>query len=1487
MKKYFKFCIILVIALNSVISFSQNQTKKWLFGSTAGIDFVPGTPIPILTGAMNPWEGCASIADASGALLFYTDGISVWNKLNAVMPNGTGLMGNSSSTQSGVIVKQPGNPNIYFIFTTDAQAGPNGLRYTTVDMSLAAGNGSVTAKNTLIFGQTTEKLTAVRHCNGVDIWVLSHDYPTNNFRANLVTAAGVGASVLSAAGPAHASSLNTIGQMKASPNGRKLAYGAQYAPFDCFHLYDFNNSTGVVSNFVNLGNTYVWAYGVEFSPDGTKLYGVKYGGGSTTVTQWDVCSTNTAAIVASAVTVGNPAAQTFALQLATDGKIYAARIGTNQMGVINNPNVSGVGCNYVDLGFSIAPKSNNLGLPNFVTSYLKVPPPPFTYSVASAISCLAASFTPPALVTTTTTCAAAGSTVTGVQWTFGDPPSGPLNTSTVTSPSHTYPAPGTYTAQLIIYYNCTSDTVKVPVTLISPTIAITTTSATCSSLGSATVTAAGGAGPYTYTWTPSAQTTSVATGLASGAYTVVVKDLGAGCTVTGTTNLGAQLLMTGTVTSTSVTCNGSSTGSASLTITGGLAPFTYTWTSSASTSSVASGLAAGIYTVVSKDASTLCSVTKTVQITQPPALTLTPVANTPTACAGGNILLTATTTGGTGPAYTYTWNGGILTNTNSVTQATGGAYTYSVSSKDANNCLVSNTISVTFVNNPTLTATSSTICVGQTATLTANGATAYLWNPGAIVGNTYTSNAVANSTITVTGSIGACTATAAVVITVNALPTPTAQSNSPICQGQTLNLIGLGGTTYTWSGPAVYTSNLQNPSITSASLTTAGVYSLNVTDVNGCKNNTTTNVVVNALPVIVVNNPTVCLNQTISFTANGGTSYSWSGPGAFASALQNPTLPNATIAMSGQYTVTVTSALGCTNTAISTATVYALPNPAILSNTPCVGSSLNLSGSGGATYSWLGPNGFNSVSQNPNVNPVTLLANGTYSLLVTSGTCSASITASVTVNPLPVIATTNTNVTCFGLLNGISSSSVTVGTGPFTYVWSSFPVQNGATATNLGAGNYNLQVTDNFGCVSTKSTQITQPTALNLTINSNTTSVCAGIPINLNAVGNGGTGVITYSWNSGPATAANSVTQNTAGNYMYTVTATDANNCAITQAINLTFFQTPTVTATSATVCEGQTAMLSANGANSYVWLPSGATGTTFTINGTNSSNITVIGTSNGCSNQSIANLVVNSAPNVNITTPSKNGCLPLCVDLKSATTSSIVSYSWSMNNAGIGSGNQISNYCFTTSGSNTINLSVVDVNGCASSAFPIVITLNPQPVADFNYDPIKPLESVDLVSFTDASYAANIASWNWYFMNNGQYTSQLQNPTFMYADAGEYMIALVVKSDKGCSDTILKSILVGEDFGIYVPNTFTPNGDGLNDIFYGKGFGIKKFEMQIFDRWGEKVFTSTDLNEAWDGSMQNKGSKQVQEGVYTWRIKLTNVFGKSKELTGHVTLIK
>ncbi|MBK9284637.1 MAG: T9SS type A sorting domain-containing protein [Sphingobacteriaceae bacterium] len=455
---------ILLLSCQLSVLFAQNTTARWYFGAQAGLDFM-GPPTIMTNGMMSPWEGCASIANGAGALLFYTDGITVWNQTHAVMANGTGLFGNSSSTQSGVIVKQPGNTNIYYIFTVAAQGAANGLRYSIVDMNLAGGNGSVTVKNALIFTPSTEKITAVRHCNGLDVWVVTHDWLSANFRSLLLTSAGITSTVVTTLGPVHSTNTgNTIGQMKASPNGRKLCLGMQYAPFDTFHLCDFDNNTGVVSNLIDLGTgLYVWAYGVEFSPDGTKLYGGKYGGGVTSITQWNVCAGSSAAIIGSAFTVatGLPN-QVFSFQTGPNGKIYVARISTQQLGVINNPNVAGAGCNYVNLGQSTAPRNINLGLPNFVTSYLKAPPAPYTYTTNPAlVTCLTASFfAPPG---PTVNCSSSNYSITGYNWDFGDPPSGPSNTSTATNPTHTYPGPGTYSVTLITNFTCGADTVIIPV----------------------------------------------------------------------------------------------------------------------------------------------------------------------------------------------------------------------------------------------------------------------------------------------------------------------------------------------------------------------------------------------------------------------------------------------------------------------------------------------------------------------------------------------------------------------------------------------------------------------------------------------------------------------------------------------------------------------------------------------------------------------------------------------------------------------------------------------------------------------------------------------------------------------------------------------------------------------------------------------------------------------------------------------------------------
>jgi gliding motility-associated-like protein len=193
----------------------------------------------------------------------------------------------------------------------------------------------------------------------------------------------------------------------------------------------------------------------------------------------------------------------------------------------------------------------------------------------------------------------------------------------------------------------------------------------------------------------------------------------------------------------------------------------------------------------------------------------------------------------------------------------------------------------------------------------------------------------------------------------------------------------------------------------------------------------------------------------------------------------------------------------------------------------------------------------------------------------------------------------------------------------------------------------------------------------------------------------------------------------------------------------------------------------------------------------------------------------------------------------------------------------------------------------CGSSSLrtPVTVTIHPKPIAEFNYSPLKPIiDQNSEVSFYDATYGATAIQWDWYFMNTPSPHSSLQNPSFIYSDAGQYNVVLVVTSDKGCKDTIVKSIEVLEDHTFYVPNAFTPNGDGLNDVFLPKGVAVTKYELRIFNRLGEELMFTNDFERGWDGIYKGVLCK---EDTYVWKINFTNVFSKSYSLTGHVTLLK
>ncbi len=348
---------------------AQRITDKWYFGRQAGLDFSSGTPTPLLDGAMTTYEGCATATTKRGELLFYTDGQTVWNRQHQPMPNGKRLMGSGSSTQSALIVPDPGSGNIFYIFTVAPQGALDGLRYSVVDMTRESGLGDVPRINALLVTPVAEKLAAVRHPNGRDVWVVAHRWNSNAFVAYLVTADGVAAKpVMSNVGAMNAGpGRNAIGALKFSPDGTKLA-AAIWRDTNKFEVYDFDRNTGKVSNARSFG-PYPEAYGVEFSPDGTKLYGTCNGNSNirtpnaspeTQVWQFDLKTK-------AAMQVGRSTNHKIGeLQRGPDGKIYVAREDNSFLGVIGSPNASGPACGYVDDGLKLGGRRSKLGLPAFI-----------------------------------------------------------------------------------------------------------------------------------------------------------------------------------------------------------------------------------------------------------------------------------------------------------------------------------------------------------------------------------------------------------------------------------------------------------------------------------------------------------------------------------------------------------------------------------------------------------------------------------------------------------------------------------------------------------------------------------------------------------------------------------------------------------------------------------------------------------------------------------------------------------------------------------------------------------------------------------------------------------------------------------------------------------------------------------------------------------------------------------------------------------------
>jgi gliding motility-associated-like protein len=373
-------------------AFAQKENNNWYFGQKAGITFNSGSPIALASSKMNTNEGSISVSDPEGNLLFYSDGSTIWNRNHVPMLNGTGLMGHISATQSVLAVPLPGSRSIYYIFTVDGAENSlvNGLRYSILNLSLDGGLGGITnTKNVLLETPVTEKLTAVRHSNNKDYWILAHKWNSDAFLTYELTSSGISnTAVISNVGSVHdgSSYSNAIGQMKANREGTKIAL-AIYG-LNKFELFDFNAFTGSVSNAKTTNAPLFLPYGVEFSGDGKKLYGSVFIFDQTADNLLQFNLADPAGL--NAIYPINPGVSRIqALQIGPDNKIYC-NPATNFLAVINDPNSLGFTCDFNKNGISLNGKLSLHGLPNMIITARK---PLATDLGADTTLCIGDSFT--------------------------------------------------------------------------------------------------------------------------------------------------------------------------------------------------------------------------------------------------------------------------------------------------------------------------------------------------------------------------------------------------------------------------------------------------------------------------------------------------------------------------------------------------------------------------------------------------------------------------------------------------------------------------------------------------------------------------------------------------------------------------------------------------------------------------------------------------------------------------------------------------------------------------------------------------------------------------------------------------------------------------------------------------------------------------------------------------------------------------------------
>lgn len=855
----------------------------------------------------------------------------------------------------------------------------------------------------------------------------------------------------------------------------------------------------------------------------------------------------------------------------------------------------------------------------------------------------------------------------------------------------------------------------------------------------------------------------------------------------------------------------------------------------------------GWYHLLGTDPLAGCVYSDSVYVHVDPAFSLTLTPDT-TLCAAAGIPLQATPSFNTPITWNWGPNNGTLSSTaiaNPVAtpqQTT----TYTVNATSANGCSASGSVTVTVgqLLDVQVGASPTTICQGQSAQLSAAASGApglqYSWTNAATLSNAAIANPVATPgqtttyTCTVTDPVSGCSLNGSVTIVVNSGYTVSAGPDLDLCTslGHQLNVQhNVPNATYAWSPAAnLNAANIQSPTIM---VDASATYSVTVSDPNGCSVSTQVTITKALEGLPSTQSASACAGSGLTITApQPGASYQWS------SGEQTPSITPGT---SGAYTVTITDAQGCTGTTTFTVTLFPLPVVALGPDQSICGSgpvTLN-AGNPGSTYTW---------TTGSSAQQITVNTSGTYGVTVTTvNSCSASGSVGVQFNPMPVntLQDVTACITAPPVLNA--------GNPGATYLWN-----NGGTTqsiTALASGTYAVTVTTPQGCAATFTATITLDPEVLVDLGPDL-DLCAGDVITLDADNPGAS----YLWSTGAVSQTISV--ESTGTYSVLVTS---GACAATGEAGVVVHPLPVNTLQNATACIGESVVLDAgNPGASFLW-NTGAGSSVITVQQAGAYSVTITNTA-GCvatysaTAQFVAPPVVELGPDTVL-------CQGDVLTLDAGPHGN--SYAWS-------TGATSRTIDVTTGGTYSVSVD----NGYCQRGDAITTLFNPAPQRMAPRELFACLDEEPRRVALDAGNPGSAYVWS---------TGSTQR--LMVATAyGWYFVDITNVYDCALRDSVLVSEYCPST--IYVPNTFTPNGDGINDVFLPVGKNIASMELLIFDRWGRLVFESQDPSLGWDGHVHHGGNMAETE-VYLWQLRYRffedeqGTIGMEQRRNGHVQVLR